>query len=324
VTTVASKTGIQFDRADFHIRPVTADDRAAIEAIAAQTWDGEDYLPYVFDSWLADKSGLFCAGVVGERVVAVAKLTHMGGDQWWMEGLRVDPAFQGLGLGRIMHHYVVNYSRRYAPGTLRFSTASENHAVIRMAAETAFRQVAAFVAYGAEADPAIPVDRLVRLEPGDIDRAWARLIRLPYFEAAQRSLEDGWRFLPLTPDRLRERLAAGQVYGWVRPGRMAALTGLAILNEPRGMTGEEPPSRLYVGYADAVPDEFAAFARALRGLAARQEGLERVSWKVLDDPELVARLKAAGYEQRWDMRVLLFARELSLTEHAMIRTQEGA
>lgn len=323
MTTAVNKAGVQFSRADFHIRPVTAADRAAIEAIAAQIWDGEDYLPFVLDAWLADVGGLFCAGVIGERVVAVAKLTHMGGDQWWLEGLRVDPAFQGMGLGRIMHHYVVNYSRRYAPGTLRFSTASSNQAVIRMAAETAFQRVAAFVAYGAEADPAIPIDRLVRLEPGDIDRAWARLIKLPYFEAAQRTLEDSWRFLPLTPDRLRERLAAGQVYGWARPGDTLGLAGLAILNAPRGSTGEEEAARLYVGYADALPDEFAALAMALRGLAARQ-GFERVSWKVLDDAGLLTRLKAAGYQQRWDEQVLLFARELSLTEHAMIRTQAGA
>ncbi len=324
MTTAVSKTGIQFSRADFHIRPVQPEDRSAIEAIAAQIWEGDDYLPYVLDHWLADASGLFCAGVVGERVVAVAKLTHMGGDQWWLEGLRVDPDFQGLGLGRIMHHYMVNYSRRYAPGTLRFSTASSNQAVIRMAGETAFQQVAAFVAYGAEADPAIPVDRLVRLGVDDIDRAWARLVKLPYFEATQRTLEDSWRFLPLTPDRLRERLGAGQVYGWARAGGAGGLAGLAILNEPRGSTGEEAATRMYVGYADALPDEFAALALALRGLAARQ-GFERVSWKVLDDAGLLARLKAAGYQQRWDERVLLFARELSLTEHAMVRNvQKGA
>ncbi|MCS6871193.1 MAG: hypothetical protein NZ571_07020 [Anaerolineae bacterium] len=35
-------------------RRVTAADRPALEAIAAQTWDGNDYLMDVFEAWIAD------------------------------------------------------------------------------------------------------------------------------------------------------------------------------------------------------------------------------------------------------------------------------
>jgi hypothetical protein len=51
------------------LRPVRPGDRAAVEAIAAQVWDGEDYLPQVFDDWLADPEGLFCAATIHDRLI---------------------------------------------------------------------------------------------------------------------------------------------------------------------------------------------------------------------------------------------------------------
>ncbi|GAB4569368.1 MAG: hypothetical protein Kow0077_01770 [Anaerolineae bacterium] len=320
MTGSAAQAVVHFNRSAFKIRPVTQADRSAVEAIAAGTWEGHDYLPDVFDAWLEDSAGYFFAGELEGRVVAVARLAHFGGDQWWMEGLRVDPSFRGLGIGRIMHHYVVRYSRRFAPGIVRFSTGSGNAAVVKMAAETGFRQVARFAAYGAAADDQIATGQLVKLGPGDIDRAWSRLVALPHYAAAQRTLEDRWRFLPLTPDLLRDRLAEGQVWGWMRPDGQT-LAGLVVLDAPRtkeqvDVDGQVTEHRhLVVGFADALHDEFGAMARSLRGLAA-SAGMDRVSWKVLDDPALVMRLEAAGYEQRWDMKVLLFERELSLTERA--------
>lgn len=324
-TTVTGKRRARLNRAAFEIRPAVKADRPAIEAIAAQIWDGHDYLPRVFDDWLADPSGLFCVGVLEGQLAAVAKLSALGGDQWWMEGLRVDPAFRGMGIARIMQHYLVNYSRRYAPGTLRFSTASKNAAIVKIAGEMAFKEVASFSAYGATADQALVSERLVQLDVTDVDRVWVRLIGFPHFVAGQRTLEDSWRYLPLTPELLRERLVAGQVYGWRHGADPDRIVGLAILNEPRiaqaDDEGEASEVRMVVGFADASPDEIGAMAMALRGLAACQAA-DRVSWKVLHDPALLARLRAAGYEERWEgMRVLLFARELALTDHAVVRTE---
>ncbi len=312
-----------FDRAEFAIRPAEERDRAPLEAIAAQVWDGHDYLPHVFDEWLHDPAGLFCVGVLREQVVAAAKLTRMGHDQWWMEGLRVDPAFRRLGIARIMHHYIVNYTRQFAPGTLRFSTASENKTVIRFAAETAFVQAAEFVAYGAQADSTVSPDGLRLLGPGDLDRAWDALLRLPRFEATQRSLEDNWRFFPLTSDFLSQRIKSGQVFGWSQADD-TGLTGIVIFNEPRGSkAGESDESRLYVGYADARPEVLGAMLAALRGLAA-QQGHPRVSWKALTDQGLLSALEEARYERRWDMEILLFSRKLSLIPHASASTVDDA
>ena len=57
----------RLDWTTFAIRPLTVEDRPAVEAIADQIWEGNDYLPAVFDRWLADEDGLFCAGVLHDQ-----------------------------------------------------------------------------------------------------------------------------------------------------------------------------------------------------------------------------------------------------------------
>lgn len=301
-------------RADLTIRPARPEDRAAIEAIAAQVWDGHDYLPERFDSWLADPDGLFCVAVLGGQVVGTAKLTRLATDRWWMEGLRVDPAARRQGIARILHHYLVHQARQYAPGVLGYSTASDNLAVERLAAETGFRVVARFAPYGATALDE-PLGALKPLAAADTEAVWALLSESAYFQRAQQSLEYRWRFIPLTLAGLRDRLADGTGYGWYNGQCGDLLCGVALLNEPRQRVNDagQTESLLYAGLMAALPGQWLPLALSLRRLAAAQ-GYDRVSFKVLADDDQMGALEAAGYERRWDRFVYYYQRNLSLID----------
>lgn len=284
----------------------------AVTAIAAEVWEGHDYLPAVFDGWLADREGLFCAATVDGRVAGVAKLSCLAPGWWWMEGLRVGKAFRGRGLGRGLHRRLVDYARAFAPTTVAYSTAANNAVMIRMSAEFGFRQVATYLLYGAPASDQ-PRDRLQLLTPADLPAACellAVLVADSVPNAPSRLLlEDRWRFVPLVPTVLRQRLAESLVYGW--RGLDGRLSGLAVLNPPllqQQNGGTE--ARLYVGAYAAHPDERAALAVALRGLAWEQ-GFPRVSTKVLDDVNLLDAVRQAGYEQRSELQVQVLLREFS-------------
>ncbi len=300
------------DGAPVCLRPVRPGDRAAVEAIAAQVWDGEDYLPEVFDDWLADPEGFFHAATIHDRLVGLVKLTRMEVGEWWMEGLRVDPAYRRRGIGRILHQHVLSQARRFAPGVLRFSTASENATIVRLAGETGFAQVASFVAYGTATDSGAgdSVARLSECAPSDLGRVLAYLEASPYYRAAEHMLEQNWRFLPLRARLLAERLAAGLVYGWWAADRLAGVVVLNPVAEEEDETGAPVVRKLYVGYLDADPDQRVALADALHGLA-RARGDQRVSLKVAEDGAVIGALRAAGYERRWTMNILLFARDLA-------------
>ena len=49
----------------FEIRPMRPGDKPAMVDIASRIWDGTDYLPFVFDDWLADPDGEFAAATLG-------------------------------------------------------------------------------------------------------------------------------------------------------------------------------------------------------------------------------------------------------------------
>ncbi|MDY6786628.1 MAG: GNAT family N-acetyltransferase, partial [candidate division WOR-3 bacterium] len=79
------------------IRKVIEEDFTQIRAIASRMWEGNDYLPGVFDEWLAD--GGFYALTIDDTVVGVTKITLLPCNVIWLEGLRMDPDYQGRGLG---------------------------------------------------------------------------------------------------------------------------------------------------------------------------------------------------------------------------------
>lgn len=308
-----------FTRADLAIRPAQPDDRAALEAIAAQIWDGNDYLPRVLDAWLNDPYDGFFVATLRDRVVGVCKITRLDDEEWWLEGLRVDPAFQGHGFGRILHHFAVNHVRQHGRGVLRFSTSSENSAVQRLARETGFSRVAVFLPLGADVLDE-PLVHLAPLMPADAPRIRAWLDRSAHFVACQRSLEWNWSFYFLTDARLHERLAAGLVYGWADAVAPQGLRGLLIVNSTERDRWPDQPV-LKIAYLDAAPADVTALALDARRLAARL-GRVYVRVKALDQPEWLAAFEAAGYLCESDHHVYLYAREISLTAHADVQLDE--
>lgn len=300
-------------RSELRIRPAQPGDRAALEAIAAQIWDGDDYLPRVLDDWFNDPFDGFFVATLDERLVGVTKLTRLAPREWWMEGLRVDPAFQGRGVSRILHHFTINQARQHE-GIVRFSTASLNEAVQRLAAETGFERVASFLPYAA--DPLDePVARLQPLGAADAQRVRARLDASPIFARAQRSLEWDWTFYLLDEMRLRDRLRDGLVYGWLPDGHLA---GVVIVNPAdRDRWPGEPT--LKIAALDAPADSLAAIAQDARRLAAALDRVH-VQVKALDHPDVIPPLERAGFVREWEGEVWLYAREIDLTEHADVRS----
>lgn len=306
-----------FIRSAINVRPAQLSDRAALEAIAAQIWEGDDYLPRVLDSWFSDPYGGFYVMTIEDRVIGVGKITRYGDGEWWLEGLRIDPAFQGNGLARVLHHFVLNQVRQMGSGVVRFTTVSNNQAVIKLAAETGFQLVGKFLINSA---PALdePTESLRKLGEADLPRLRAWLEGSPYFALVQRSIESEWICQFLTDERLVARIKSGLVYGWMPADQVE---GVVILND----TGHErwpSPEVMKIGCLDAALTHWPALARDVRRLAAVL-GRHEVQLKVLAQPERLAALQDAGFSPDWedDLGMLLFSREISLTLHADVQME---
>jgi predicted PurR-regulated permease PerM/ribosomal protein S18 acetylase RimI-like enzyme len=284
------------------IRPARARDRPAVDAICAQVWEGDDYVPRVWDEWLADPHGQLLTAEVNKRVVGFGKLSRLADDEWWLEGLRVDPAYRQQKIGGLLHGHMVEKARQVGRGTLRLGTHSDNEPAHRLAACEGFRHVATYQRY--RADP-LPVETLSlrRLTEQDLPAAWALAGESARYRASGGLYEVLWRWKNLTRERLARHLAAGDAWG---TGTQEELSALALVYR-----SEET---LSVGLVDGQDEALAAVLRELRELAA-QLGCTEILIKPLDDPALVAAVESVGYEQIQDKNLWIF--ELGLEEEAV-------
>ncbi|MFX1270790.1 MAG: GNAT family N-acetyltransferase [Promethearchaeota archaeon] len=111
----------------YDIRPLRETDKDAILEIAKHTWEGHDYLPYSFESWLNDKDSHTAAIEQDGRVIALANLRVIeDGRTGWMEGLRVHPDYRGMGLANRLTNHVVQTAISLKLERIRYTTATDN------------------------------------------------------------------------------------------------------------------------------------------------------------------------------------------------------
>ena len=113
---------------EFELRPLRESDRDEVLAITAHTWQDGDYIPEVFDEWLADSEGIFAALVhtPSGRIAAIDKVSMLAPGQAWFEGLRVNPDFRGQGISGKLQTYMVGVVSGMGARVVRFLTLANN------------------------------------------------------------------------------------------------------------------------------------------------------------------------------------------------------
>ncbi len=122
------------------IRKMRLGDRRRMLEIVKDIWDGNDYMPIVFDSWVKDKKGGFAGAVDEDRnLVGFAKLTMLTDKDAWIEGLRKDLGMQIKGVGRFLtEHLLKKLANDTNVKTIRFATYFHNIESISLFTKTGF------------------------------------------------------------------------------------------------------------------------------------------------------------------------------------------
>jgi GNAT superfamily N-acetyltransferase len=308
-------------------RAVTAADRDDLARIAAQTWDGNDYLMDVFEAWLADSEGMFYAGCLPDgRLAGAAKLTRLGSGEWWLEGIRVDPTLRGQGIGRAIHAYGVALAEALqrahgaGAGEVRFCTDLSNAPVHRMAAAFQFRQVAQFWRYSARVLPsAARAETFRRCTPDQLHALRAFLNSSPHYANVQQStIEARWQCRRLTDARLRDLAAQGMIWLWHGVHQDAARIDGALIGYV-GSPYRQMPPEFNLTYLDARVGSLASIAQAARALGATFD-VPSVRHMILARGERLVAIEQAGWRRPKDDsgKACLFSRALnqdSVSDH---------
>ena len=274
--------------AQLAIRPAHADDSAAIFAMVKNIWGGRDYVPEVWDSWLADTSGPLLVGEVGGQPVALAKISALGPGEDWFHGMRVDPARRGAGYARAMVGRCVAIARGRGARTLRYMTDEENRPMHHLADVYGFALSYQPSWYAAPPRPG--ASRAVALAPAQRERLLRELAASPLLARTAGMYAFGWRNLDLSAARLERHLARGEVR--------------ALAGEPAWAIVVPRESGLELAHIEGEPEAIARLCADLRGTVGDAANEEYLIALLPPDTAAARALAPAGFGAPTDpMRV---------------------
>jgi GNAT superfamily N-acetyltransferase len=123
-------------------RPARSSDTLAVQEFLRSIWDGEDYVPGVWEEWLTSKTGLLVVAEFNQRTAGLGRLRDLGWGEWWLEGLRVAPQLQGHGIASHIHEYLLDRWLETDGIVLRLGTHARRQAVRHLCERTGFQHIA--------------------------------------------------------------------------------------------------------------------------------------------------------------------------------------
>jgi ribosomal protein S18 acetylase RimI-like enzyme len=264
------------------VRQARREDRSAVLGFCLETWSWGDYIPEVYDTWLADSQGRLLVATIDGVPVGLQHVAFVAPGETWLQGLRVDPAFRRRGVARALYASALDLARERGSNLVRLLTAADNTITQPMLIKDGWRVVARVAYLTADADAGVgPVPESG--VPGEVDALWQLIADSQDFRLLEGVFVRSWRGLSLTKGQLATLVAAGEVRVLRRSGRPVA----AAVLEPPG--AELAVSGLYGDHQSV-----ARLARLLRAQAA-SAGAGTVAVLVPDVPEVLAPLTTAGY-----------------------------
>jgi GNAT superfamily N-acetyltransferase len=263
---------------DLVIRPVRPADAERVREITSDVWEGRDYIPRVFDRWVADAGAEFQAAEVDGVVVGVQRLRPYAPGLVWYEGLRVASSHRRRGIARAMLAAAIEEARQHGFREMRLATRDQP--AVNLFESASFRLLVEVRWWrGLRVEGGEPA-RMP--DPSEAPRIWSVVVASPGVERYGGLVPDldGAREVDATEI---ERLAAR---GLVRlgPGGRA----VALLREP---WGQNIAVSLLAGGGGALRE----LLMALR-FEADADGLRHVTVNLPPGHPAEEDLKASGYD----------------------------
>ena len=263
---------------DLQLRPVRPADRDRVREITRDVWEGRDYIPRVFDSWVSDAGASFQAAEIEGQLVGVQRLRPYAPGLVWYEGLRVAAAHRRQGIARAMLAASIEEARGHGFRQIRLAT--RDLPAVRLFESAGFGRLVEMKWWrGLRVEGGEPA-RMP--DPADARRLWTAVSASPGFELYAGICPDMNGARDLDADEL-ERMARG---GLIRlgPGGRA----VALLREP---WGQNVAVSLLAGRGGALRE----LLMALR-FEADADGLNHVTVNLPPGHPAEEDLKATGYD----------------------------
>ena len=279
---------------NLRVRRARPEDREPILEMSKLIWGGHDYMPLVWDRWLAEKKGALLTVTVDRGPVGTTKVSVLAPGEVWLEGLRLHPDYHGLGLSKKIHRATFREAANFSPRTVRYSTWIGNEASRRIAEKNDFWQIARTGwMWGKVGKRSQVRSRPATLE--ELDAVVQFVHGSNCYKATGGVAGVGWTFPELTRRRIRRLLSRGQVMVLPRNGRPRAVAIYDI-----GKVDDD----VCLGFVDGPDKDVVTLAKDILSIAGGA-GRDEAS-AMLPMGRLVDLAQFAGFDEWQPVRAVVY------------------
>lgn len=124
------------------IRKAKPSDKGPLLDFIKDVWGGHDYIPGVWDEWLADtRAKMFVIEVDGTQV-GMDRMRFLPDGSGWLEGVRIHPDYRGRGLASMLGIHSMKAGARNGVAVYRLATYSRNKSARRQISKMGFGEIA--------------------------------------------------------------------------------------------------------------------------------------------------------------------------------------
>jgi GNAT superfamily N-acetyltransferase len=267
--------------------------------LTRQIWEGEDYVPGTWTDWMADPEGMLTVAEYNARIVGLGKLTKLAGSDWWLEGLRVHPAYEGRGIASRINDYLLAYWQRVGSGVIRLATISKREPVKYMVVKRGFKLIGEYTflktPFSQQEKPRPTKKIFESFSLNDVNEAMEWL-KAPGKNRLDFGVMDlGWKFALPRYEFIENYVEKKQIWWW--QGRQGLLV---MVNK---QDNSENWARIRMLACDRK--DYLAFLLDAQTFA-EQQGYAGVTWKAPLLPTIQDELSKAGINQEKDYTLQIY------------------
>jgi GNAT superfamily N-acetyltransferase len=280
-------------------RPALPLDTPGMIELTRHIWEGEDYVPEVWADWMVDPEGILAVAESGGVVAGFGKLTRLSQSDWWMEGLRVHPDFEGRGVATRLNDYLLDYWQRTGSGVIRLATVSSREPVVHLSRQKGFQIIGEYSIFKAPITNQVSNNATKRLfQPIKADQVLGAVewLSKPKVDRLPFGLMDlGWQFAEPKTQYFARYMENKQVWWWKDQQGI-----LIMIDKKDGSDIWARIRMLACEHGEMV--ELLADVRMLAG----NYGYAGVTWMAPLIPRIAGNLSQAGFKRDWDASLLIF------------------
>lgn len=282
-------------------RPAIESDHPDIAEFCKGIWDGHDYVPEAWHRWLNDPNGLLASAEYDGHAIGCSHVALLAEGQWWLEGFRVDPQYQGLKVGSRLHDYVTDWWDENCSGTLRLMTNAKNVHVHHLCERTGY--VKMYEVCGYESLPLDePIDSISPVT--DVQDALAFAQSSESLQLTGNRVDLGWRICTVDEQIIRNFFSKKadfvHTFYWWKDRQ-----GLFSTWEDE----EDGTRTLVIGILACWLEDIPSILTDIRRLAA-QKKCDELFQIIFDIPQIVSQTEAGGFTKHWEHNAFIFEKSI--------------